>query len=92
MYEGGDGYEELPKCENIDNCNDIANMMQVCLRFFELVNTLKNDDFSKNPFLTENFGFDIGCENIFEYMKQTVIFKNDRKEIKIISNPRFTIS
>jgi hypothetical protein len=85
IYNAGDGYDMLPLCENIDKVNDVANMMLVCLRFFELVNMLKEDSFNKGfcIFEGQTFGFDEGCRNIYEYMKNIVVFNNGIPEVDI---------
>jgi hypothetical protein len=88
IYEGFDGYDELPKCENIDKCNDISTMIIVTLKFFELVKTLDESSFTQgiNELEPGSFGFDQGCKDIFNYMRKVVVFKNGRAEI-IIDTP-----
>jgi hypothetical protein len=88
LYEGFDGYDELPKCENIDKCNDIATMLSVCLKFFELVKSLNEEAFVSNNLEPGSFGFDQNCEEIFNYMKKVVVFRNGRPEVVIDSLPR----
>ncbi len=93
MAEGFDGYEEFPKCENIDGCNDIATMFSICLKFFELVNSLNENEFKSgiNKFEPGSFGFDTNCENIFYYIKKVVVFNNGQPEVVIESDSRINI-
>jgi hypothetical protein len=93
MAEGFDGYEEFPKCINIDGCSDIVTMFTICLKFFELVNTLKKDEFNSgiNKFEPGSFGFDTNCENIFNYMKKVVVYQNGKPEVVINLGSRINI-
>jgi hypothetical protein len=90
LYEGFDGYDELPKCENIDKCTDIATMLSVALKFFELVKSLTEEAFSAglNELEPGSYGFDHNCEEIFSYMRKVVIFNNGHPEISIESVSR----
>jgi hypothetical protein len=85
IFEGFDGYDELPNCENIDKTNDIATMFSVAIKFFELVKSLKEDSFvsSINDFEPGSFGFDQICESVFGYMRKVIVFNNNRSEVLI---------
>lgn len=93
IYEGYDGYDELPKCENIDKTNDIANMFNICLKFFEVVKNLnQNSLLEQNYHLLEPsvFGFDSSNHSVIKFLEETAIFENDQFNIVIKTTPRIT--
>jgi len=90
IHQGYDGYDELPKCEVIDKCDEIATMFTVCLKFFDLVKNLNKSKFEQgiNEFEEGSFGFDSDCSKIFDYVKKTVKFNDGKPQVVIESTSR----
>jgi hypothetical protein len=80
IFEGFDGYDELPKCKNIDHTNDITNMFDICLKFFQV---LKQDELE-----SFGFGFEESNERINRYMEEYLVVKDEIKCIRIETEPR----
>jgi 2',3'-cyclic-nucleotide 2'-phosphodiesterase (5'-nucleotidase family) len=94
IYLGYDGYEELPKCKNIDNTPEIGHIFDIVMKFFNIVKDLKEDFTTKEneSFLEEGiFGFDLTNKFLIDYLKQVVYFVNKIPHISIHSPSRITL-
>jgi len=88
IYGGYDGYSSLPNCINIDKTTDITTLFDICLKYFEIVKSLKIDYTclsNEDYFEPGIFGFDSSNKSIKDYLKKTVIFEKEIPEVKICS-------
>ncbi len=85
IWEGYDGYEELPNCANIDKSDDIGTMFNIILLFFEVIKYLNSECCELEPGV---FGFDDSNKQLMDYIRQVIVFKNDIPYVMISSGNR----
>ncbi len=87
-YKGFDGYDELPKCENLDGC-DLESIFYVCIKFFDIVRHI--DENLGECLVKGVFGFDKTNEKLKNYLRQVVVFENSTPMLMINSDSRIEI-
>lgn len=90
IYEGYDGYDELPNCANLDKTDDLGTIFDICLKYFELVKSLPADYFTNENYPLDDgiFGYDMTSFGIKNFLKESVVFNDSTPEVSINSSPR----
>lgn len=72
----------------------MGTMFNICLRYFEIANDLREDRLTDNDFSflePGSFGYDPSLSALISYLRETVVFEDGKPTIVISSSPRISV-